>query len=382
VPAVDVVVYAANAGPFYGAKGIPPGGAELQSYYLARALASAGLRTRHVVADAGLSRTPEGVEVFRLPADYAVPGLRRRRAIVEGLRRSDGQVYIQRTAGIETGFAGVYARLARRRFVFSASHDADFLGDRELRREAGGGLESWTARTQARLGMRCAHAVVAQTEHQGRLARSYVGREPRVIPSFCELGDPRPRSRDVFLWVGGFFGFKDPQAFLDLAERVPAGRFVMVARERAGWEALAAAVHSRAGRLSNVELLPAHGRAWLLEWYDRSLAVVNTSVAEGFSNVFLEGWARGVPTLSLRVDPDGVIARQGLGGVAGGSIDELARFCRQYVEDPSVAESAGAAGYRYVRETHSPDVVGPKWVALVEELLGEGVRGRRDFATD
>jgi glycosyltransferase involved in cell wall biosynthesis len=369
MPAVDVVVYAANAGPFYGAKGIPPGGAELQSYYLARALASAGLRTRHVVAEAGLSRTSEGVEVFRLPSDYAVPGLRRRRAIVEGLRRSDGHVYIQRTAGIETGFAGVYARLARRRFVFSASHDADFLRDRELLRRQGGGLDSWTARMQARLGMRCAHALVAQTEQQARLAHSYVGHEPRVIPSFCELGDPRPRSRDVFLWVGGFLDSKDPQAFLDLAERVPGGRFVMVARERTGREPLAASVRSRVDRLSNVELLSAGSRAWLLEWYDRALAVVNTSLAEGFSNVFLEGWARGVPTLSLRVDPDGIIARHGLGGVAGGSVDELARLCRLYVDDASVAESAGDAGRRYVRQTHAPDVVGPKWVALVEELL-------------
>jgi glycosyltransferase involved in cell wall biosynthesis len=368
MPAVDVVVYAANAGSFYGGKGIPRGGAELQSYYLARALASAGLRTRHVVADAGLSRTSEGVEVFRLPSDYAVPGLRRRRAIVEGLRRSDGHVYIQRTSGIETGFAGVYARLARRRFVFSASHDADFLGDRELRRQAGG-LESWTARTQARLGMRCAHALVAQTEQQARLAHSYVGREPRVIPSFCELGDPRPQSRDFFLWVGGFIDSKDPQAFLDLAERVPGGRFIMVARERVGWEPLAASVRGRVNRLSNVELLPAHSRSWLLGLYDSALAVVNTSVAEGFSNVFLEGWARGVPTLSLRVDPDGVITSHGLGGVAGGSVDELARLCRLYLDDPSVAELAGDAGHRYVRETHAPDIVGPKWVVLVEELL-------------
>jgi glycosyltransferase involved in cell wall biosynthesis len=381
MPAVDVVVYAANAGPFYGAKGLP-GGAELQSYYLARALASAGLRTRHVVADAEVSRTPEGVEVFRLPPDYAMPGLRRRRAILQGLRQSDGRVYIQRTAGIETGFAGVYARLARRRFVFSASADADFLRDRELLRRHGGGLESWTARTQARIGMRCSHALVAQTQQQARLARSYVGHEPRVIHSFCELGDPRPESRDVLLWIGGFIDNKDPQSFLDLAESVPEGRFVMVARERAGWEELAASARRRAGELANVELLPARSRDELLGLYRHALAVVNTSVTEGFSNVFLEGWARGVPTLSLRVDPDGVIIRHRLGGVAEGSIDELARLCRRFVDDPKVAEIAGDKAYRYVCETHSPDIVGAKWVALVEELLGRSLGHRQGVGSE
>lgn len=373
MPAVDVVVYAASAGPFYGGKGLP-GGAELQSYYIARALASAGLRVRHVVADAELSRTPEGVEVFRLPPSYAQPGLPRRLAIVQGLRRSNGNLYIQRTAGIETGFAGVYARLARRRFVFSSSSDADFLQDRELLRELGGNLESRSARTQARIGMRCAHAVVAQTEQQAQLARGYVGRETHVIPSFCELGGERPESREVFLWIGGFVGVKDPHAFLDLAERVPEATFVMVARERTLWEQLASSVRERAARLPNLELLPPRPREEVLGLYDRALAVVSTSLYEGFSNTFLEGWARGVPTLSLRVDPDGVITRRGLGGVAGGSIDELARLCRRYVQDPTAAEIAGSAGFRYVRERHAPGVVGPIWAALVENLLERGVR--------
>lgn len=346
-----------------------PGGAELQSVYIARALASAGLRVRHVVADAEISRTPEGVEVFRLPPHYAERGLPRRLAIVQGLRRSDGRLYIQRTAGIETGFAGIYARLAGRRFVFSSSHDAEFVRDRDLLRQQGGGLESWSARTQARIGMRCAHAVVVQTEQQAELARSSLGVRPHVIRNFCDLGDARPESRDMFVWIGGFLGTKNPHALLDLAERVPEAQFVMVARERTGWEQLAASVRKRATQLPNVALLPPRPRDELLGLYSRALAVVSTSLVEGFSNVFLEGWARGVPTLSLRVDPDGVITRHGLGGVAGGSIDELARISRRYVDDPTAAEVAGDAAYRYVQETHAPEVVGVVWAALVEKLL-------------
>jgi len=366
--AADVVVYAASAGTFYGGKGLP-GGAELQSVYIARALASAGFRVRHVVADAEISRTSEGVEVFRIPPQYAQRGLPRRLAIVQALRRSDGRLYIQRTVGIETGFAGVYARLAGRRFVFSSSHDSEFIRDPDLHRQLGGGLGSWSARTQARIGMRCAHAVVVQTEQQADFARSSFGLRPHVIRSFCELGAGQPAGRDVFLWVGGYIRTKDPHSLLDLAERVPDGRFVMVARERVGWEALAASVRGRAAGLPNVDLLPPRPRDELLVLYQRALAVVSTSLAEGFSNVFLEGWARGVPTLSLRVDPDDVIARRGLGGVAGGSIEELARMSRRYLDDPAAAEFAGAAARRYVQETHAPEVVGAMWAELVEELL-------------
>jgi glycosyltransferase involved in cell wall biosynthesis len=364
----DVVVYAAHAGSFYGGSGLP-GGAELQSVYIARALASAGFRVRHVVAEAEIARTSEGVEVVRLPRHYAERGLPRRLAIVQALRRSDGRLYIQRTAGIETGFAGVYARLAGRRFVFSSSHDAEFVRDPRVLRQLDGVLDSWPARTQARIGMRCAHAVVVQTEQQADFARSSFGLRTRVIRSFCELGLAQPEVRDVFLWVGGFVGTKDPHSFLDLVERVPDGQFVMVARERVGWESLAASVRERAARLPNVELLPPRPRDELLLLYERALAVVNTSLAEGFSNVFLEGWARGVPTLSLRVDPDDVITQRGLGGVAGGSIEELARMSRRYLDDRAAVDVEGAAARQYVQETHAPEIVGARWAELVEELL-------------
>jgi glycosyltransferase involved in cell wall biosynthesis len=373
MPAADVVVYAANAGALYGAKGVP-GGAELQSVYMARALATHGYSVRHVVADAEISRTSEGVEIVRLAPHYAERGLPRRLAIVQALRRSDGGVYIQRTAGIETGFVGVHARLFGRRFVFSASSDADFLRDRELLRQLGGSLESWSTRTQARLGIRCAHTVVAQTEQQVELAKDSFGLRAKVIRSFCDPGDPRPEAREAFLWIGAFVGVKDPHSFLTLAERVPEAPFWMVADERLGWDELAASVRERAARLPNLELLPPRPRDDLLGLYRRALAVVSTSRYEGFSNTFLEGWARGVPAISFRVDPDGVIVRHGLGLVAGGSMDALEQISRRYLEDRAVAERAGDAGHRYVCETHSPSVVGPIWGALVKKLLANRER--------
>ena len=363
----DVVVYSATAGTLYGAEG-HASGAELQTAYVARALAKAGFRVRHVVASAGISRTPDGVEVVLLSRHYLEGGLPRRRAIVQALRESDGSVYIQCPAGIETGFAGMFARLARRRFIFSAQSDADFMRDCELLKQLGGS-QGWSARTQIRLGQRCAHAVVAQTEQQAALARDTLRLHPQVIRSFCDLGEPRPEAREAFLWVGSFAGVKDPLSFLALAERMPHVPFWMVGTERKGWQDLAAAVRERAARLSNLELLPPRPRDEVLTLYRRALAVVSTSRYEGFPNVFLEGWSRGVPVISLRVDPDGVITRHGLGAVAGGSLDVMERILRRYLEEPAAVEAAGDAGYRYVRRTHAPEVIGPQWIRLVESLL-------------
>lgn len=369
----DVALYTPLAAAYYGAQ-IEPGGAELQSVAIARTLARGGLRVRHIVSGLDARVSPDGVEVVPLPAGYELPGLRRRRAIVRALRDADALVYIQRTAGFETGVVGAYARLARRRFVFSASHDADFLRDRAVLRQLGSGDEVRLARAQYRLGLHCAHAVVAQTERQAQLGRQTFGLDPQVIRSF---GAPAPAATaepEAFLWVGAFIDVKDPLAYVALAEALPHIPFRMVGTDRAlPGRSLAAAVRERAGGLPNLELLPPRPHAELASLYERAFAIVGTSRLEGFPNVFLEAWARGVPAVSLRLDPDGLIARHGLGVAAGGSLEVAAHAIRDYHEQPAAAREAGAAARRYVATVHAPEVVGPHWLELVRRLLA-GVR--------
>src|SRR5207247_7535818 len=72
--AADVVVFEPFAGPLYSGEGVA-GGAELQSFYLARSLATAGFRVRHVVSGIGRTRTHEGVELVPLSAAYGRRGI-------------------------------------------------------------------------------------------------------------------------------------------------------------------------------------------------------------------------------------------------------------------------------------------------------------------
>jgi glycosyltransferase involved in cell wall biosynthesis len=367
----DVVIYAPFAGPLYSGEGYV-GGAELQSFYLARALANGGLRVRHILADLGPMRTPDGIEVMPLPREYAKRGIPRRRAIVRALRDADARVYIQRTAGFETGVVGAFARVARRRFVFSASHDADFVRDREILRQLGSGDEARRALAQYRLGLRCAHAVVVQTRQQAELARQSYDLETSVISSFCAPAKNGDLQGEAILWVGSFIDAKDPLALLAVVESLPEVPFWMVGTDRGiRGRSLAAAVRERAAHLTNLELITPRPRGEILKLYERAIAVVNTSRYEGFPNTFLEAWARGKPAVSLRVDPDGVIGRYGLGVAANGSLELFTRTVRDYATNPSIARAAGEAARRYVQNEHAPEVVGRKWISLVERLLSQ-----------
>jgi glycosyltransferase involved in cell wall biosynthesis len=309
----------------------------------------------------------DGVDLVALGAGYAASGLARRRAVVRTLHAAQARVYVQRSASFETGLTGAFARARRRRFVFSSSSEADFRLDAATTSIAGASMDDWKTRIQYRLGVRAAHSIVAQTQTQRELARRAFSVEAEVIPSFA---DPAPRghaSRDAFLWVGGLAEVKDPLAYVALAAAVPAARFRMLGTER-GPEGtrLAAAVRAAAAARPNLELLSPRSREETLDLYASAIAVVNTSHVEGFPNTFLEAWARATPALSLRVDPDAIIRRRGLGFAADGSAEALAGFTARLWQDRDAAAVAGEAARRYLSEVHAPERIAAGWVGLVE----------------
>jgi glycosyltransferase involved in cell wall biosynthesis len=369
----DVTIYAPFAGHLYATQtDRASGGAETQMRELARALTGQGLRVCHVVFDYGdIPASSEGIDLVTQPPDEFTRNLvPYSRSIMRALARADAAVYVQRTAGFETGVVGAFARARRRRFVFSASSTTDL--------ESRPPLPTAFSSLAFRLGLRAADALVAQTDDQIRSAQDQLRRTPELIRSLCDVVPDAGTKREAFLWIGGLIDYKDPLAYVALAERVPEAQFWMVGTDRGeDWRGLSDQVHAAAARLPNFTMLPPRSRRDLLELYARAVAVVNTSLFEGFPNTFMEGWARGAPALSLRVDPDGTIARHGIGRVAGGSIDELASAARELWNSRDGSDQLGNAARSYIASTHSPGVVGRQWVELIESLRANRRRGFR-----
>ncbi|HEY5320949.1 MAG TPA: glycosyltransferase family 4 protein [Galbitalea sp.] len=377
-PEADVAIYSPLAAALYVEGGGHTGGAEIQSFYLARALAADGLRVRHVIEPELGQRLREDeslVEPIVLRPEPTARHFARYRGILSSLRAANARVYIQRSAGYETGVVAAWARLHGRCFVFSSSSEADFAVDRETARMTGAGLHLRRTIIQYRLGLTLANAVVVQSETQRQRGRQRFGFDARVIRSFAEATSGPQEPREAFLWIGGIVDVKDPLAYVDLARCVPEARFWMIATDRDVGRELGAAVRSAAADVPNLELLSPRPRHELPVLYRRAVAVVNTSKMEGFPNTFLEAWSNGTPALSLRVDPDGVIEANDLGAVAGGSIERLAdaareRWAGRHEIDPGRVLS-------YVRREHDPSVVGPRWAALVEELSARSASRHR-----
>lgn len=364
----DVAIYAPFASLFYGSSMAQSGGAELQTTLLAGALAERGLRVAHIVYPVRCPRPldpPAPTLVERAPwrGDRRLGELAEGAAIWRSMARADARAYVIRGGGGHVAPAAAFCRARRRRLVFSASIDLDFDFERRDRKR-------WLMGVY-RLAVRRADRIVVQTGQQGELARRALpDRDPLLIPSFAQPAEPAAGEPRHFLWSGRIVDYKLPERYVELAEALPEARFLMVATAPSDVDRERLELVRAAGRrLPNLEVLPERPRKQVLEEISRAAAVVTTSRAEGMPNTFLEAWARGVPALSLHVDPDGRIASHGLGIAAGGSMERLIEGAAALWDDRALREELGGRARDFVREVHSPDAVGGRWGALLDELL-------------
>lgn len=221
--------------------------------------------------------------------------------------------------------------------------------------------------------IKSADLIVAQTEDQSRVLKDRFGRQATIIRNPIDLqdaGNPRSgsRARDAYvLWIGRADPlYKRPGLCLAVAERCPEIPFLAVVNpsDRLEFQRLRAACPPNVRLVEYVphdELGPLFGSAAIL---------LNTSSSEGFPNTFLQAAKFGVPVASLDVDPDGILSRRGLGLVAGGSLDTLARQVRELWSDEDRAQSIARGMEEYVRSRHSIEGRAAELAALLEREVG------------
>jgi glycosyltransferase involved in cell wall biosynthesis len=361
----DVAFYIPQIGPLVAADGAPTpaGGAETQIFLLARALVRRGLDVCLIAFDLPEVEIPPSVEgvdvVVRPPYRHRarLSRLHEAGSVLRAIVNVDSSVVVTRAAGPDIGLAAIAARLSGRRFVYSSANVSDF----EFVRVS----PKLSNRALFRLGTSLANELIVQTEEQRRLCEERLGRKAIVIRSIAEPAPRRLAPPEAFLWIGRLVWYKRPLAFIELARSVPDATFWMIgvpSEHAPEGEELLAAVVQEASQTPNLHLCAPRPRAELLSLIERAVAIVNTADFEGMPNIFLEGWARGVPALSLSHDPDGVIEANSLGAFAHGSPLKFAELAHELWEkrrhdQADVAERC----QRYLAANHSGDVIAARW---------------------
>jgi glycosyltransferase involved in cell wall biosynthesis len=327
------------------------GGAERYQWLLARALAASGWE----VAVGVRERLPVGERLSIDRVEFV--GIGRSHLLKAGYRflvSERPQWWHWQCADHLLGAAVEIARFAGVRMIFSAMHDRDIRPSYALtRRHRWWPLYAW--------GLMRSHRIFVQHGEQlAELAPRYRTKAsilPGIVSRSVTVTPHRERS-DYVVWVAMLRQPKRPDLLLEIARRLPSVRLVACGgpsshRSEVGYgEAIATALRS----LPNVEFLGQVPPQKAQQVIANAALLLSTSDGEGFPSTFLEAWASGTPVVSLKIDPDHVIAQRGLGALSG-TVDNAIRDIAVLIRSSERRDQIGARARRYIADVHSEGAV-------------------------
>ena len=344
-------------------------GEPLQHTLLATALARRGHRVSMVVLDHGQldGAVWDGVQTFKAYALGAgLPVLRfvhpRWTGLVSALSRADADVYYGSCAGGLIGQIGMFCASRGKRFVFRTASDADCQPDALI------SMGRWYRRDKwlYERGLRRASSVLVQSVRQQELMRRNFGIDSSIAGLVVEPGSSERDfdERDIdALWVSNMRSVKRPDVLLSVADRVPHVSFHMVGGTVPGGHQFFETVKAQAADHGNVTFHGAVAYRDTGALYSRARVLVNTSDIEGFPNTYLQAWSSGTPVVAF-FDPDGVIAREGL-GVTVRTPDEMCEAVRRLTSDESEWQAARQRCLAFIERHYSEDVVLQPYLAAI-----------------
>jgi glycosyltransferase involved in cell wall biosynthesis len=228
-------------------------------------------------------------------------------------------------------------------------------------------------RVLSRHALRKADLILAQhKEQQEKLLRSGIRSmvlrncHPLVSKADVQTHEGEP----LILWVSSIKGWKRPQLFIELAKRcqdLPAKFMMIGAFQDQSYKGM---VEDAVKSLKNFEYGGFVAHAEVGKYFSQAHLFVSTSISEGFSNTFIQAWIRGVPVLSIGVDPENLMTEQGL-GVCTANIDELEKTVRELVANTSYRRAMGARAWGYAQQEFELGNVVSKLESMIRE---HGVR--------
>jgi len=342
------------------------GGAEVQTAFIAGALASVGYDITLVVANLTDKMYVPYPAINAFNEKSGVPGLRyvhpRITGLWRALKQANADLYFQRNAGMVTGVVGMFCERYGKKFIYGAASNTDFGADAV-------GVEDARDRHLYRRGLGLADGFVVQNKTQLAACKSTMDRPVAMIPNGVSGVSPAAGSAENrVLWVGGLRPVKRPEMFVELAQRLPDTDFTLVGGGPGANLDFAAEITARALQLPNMKVAGWLPQSDVIREVRGASLLVNTSSIEGFPNVYLEAWNHGLPVVAF-VDVDNLIAERRLGAICE-DLDGMESAVRTLVGDADTRREMGARAQALVEERYSPAALAPRYDEFFRQIGG------------
>lgn len=361
-------------GFFSGYFPVCPGGAEYQAYLLAKSLD----RERYDVffisvgIDNSGRKEIDGFPVYfikppRLPHFFGKTFSLLYCQIKKILESEKPDVVYQRGAYSATGIVAYLSNILNYRFVWACASSAD------LNIRIPFGIFNSIEAIVAKYGIKKANKILVQSYDQMKILNDKFGLGSEILknahPPIAEPMLIQEKDSIVILFVGNIKKVKQPEVFIRLAQRFLNRNdvsFVMIGRS--GNDKYGLGFKDLLAETKNIKWLGELSQHEVNKEISSSYVLVNTSLYEGFSNTFIQAWQRGVPVLSLNVDPDELLSEAGL-GLCSCSFEKLCKDLEFLLDNSNIRNEMGARGCQYALKEHSLSVISDRFKMILAEVI-------------
>lgn len=359
---------------FSGYFPVCPGGAEYQAYLLSRALENE-LYDVFFISIGGSEpgkKVIDGVTVYFLSSPklgkiFGKTFFLLYWQIKRILKIERPDIVYQRSGYSATGIVSILSKLLGFKFIWACANTSD-LSNKSIFTVR---IFDVVEECLKNYGIRNADKILVQSSDQKKSLLMDYSRNSEILKNAHPEPFEKPvlhSDKKIILFIGNFKKSKQPNIFLDLANEFiefSDVEFIMIGRTSG--DSYTNAIESRIRSMSNVRWLGEIPQGRVNEILCSAYLLVNTSLYEGFSNTFIQAWQRGVPVLSLNVDPDKLLSDGGMGKCSG-SFRALQNDLRNLLNNQKLRNEMGESGINYAKNEHSLEAISKRFKIILTEV--------------
>jgi len=291
--------------------------------------------------------------------------------IFEYISRIEPEIIYQRGQLPFLGVAAFYCKSHNCKLIWHIALENDVIPFRfELKKSV---IIDYLNKKFLEYGIRRADCIIGQAKYQDELLKRNYGRGcDSIIPNFHPLPKKEIKKSEAplrIVWVANFKRWKHPEIFIELAERFKNYEdvyFIMIGRP--GEKKWQEKLEDRIDRIDNLQYLGERPIGEVNRILCKSHILVNTSRYEGFPNTFIQAWMRKVVAVSLYVDPDDILVKEGI-GFRSGTIMNMAEQLKKLIDNRNLREKMGKKAQNYAYNNYSVEKNVNKIVNLLEDSI-------------
>lgn len=339
------------------------GGAEVDLYLISRELAKDSIfNINFITGDFGQHKTElhENVTVHKCYRFNEIK-LKQILKLVWKIIIVRADVYIQEGASGGTGVIAVMCKLMRKKFIYRTASDIDCDGTFINSIKIEGMLY--------KLGLMLASLIITQNIKnqtqlkENHLLNSVVIRNGILVPSLDI------ENKNTVLWVGRSENLKQPFIFLEIAQKIPNQKFVMICPKANFNSVNLQTLKIQAQTMSNVNLIDYVPYKDINSYFEHAKVFINTSTYEGFPNTFVQASANSVAIFSLNVNPDNFIVESKCGFFADGDLDSLVQNLMVCLNDQSLLDIMSINSHSFASSNFDISLIISRYKEVIKQVM-------------